>query len=664
MSHYIQQPQLQQGLPVPPNFVVPDAWINNPLHNPPNIQLAAPGPAAGIERNILGALLEYLQNQAQVSAVRCFTYNMMSRNGYVNNEFDELVNTVFVLTAALLDSGQFDRGGPAATFASERMVDFACVRFANEYPELRNMDPDLAANANQIYDVGSELGNLVNAYRSHLQQQQQQPQFGGGNIQFGGQSQRIPMGNPGNQLSQRIPMGNTNSRQAQVNPRNSSPGGPSSINTDIYNNKPRAPQQSVQQPIRNNSVRKNSLFTPKRAEQQRPAEPVQETQEQAPAPTPVHRPTPTPTQHPTGDTVHKKEKPSDEARWVICPEYCKVEYLKPSPDPEGLRVLLYEAQMLKPAYQIIGNVVKSTVTEREERMSAGYELHELAFTKDAKRRIGIWGKRPAVDEVYSRGDLLKATSEEELIDVVPYYQETMSGGALSDLTLVSIEAMRKAVEEDTAVMVISYEEKKTIQSNEDIRELLLAIKKCENISEVVVKVKDLLDDHEYMYTWLDLAFTKLTNKVLMEDYGLPIDIDSFVGDAPSLSGIVNEEITQGVVDAMRKRVVERIKVFLGTIGYIEGGEDTWGMCNITHNHRIIDIPIISQQLYLAGAESMGRLTKVTAPMIHKLIAGAVGDTPTDHYYWLRTRDGVILELVPAPGKNTDWIVVQRDKLGH
>jgi len=87
------------------------------------------------------------------------------------------------------------------------------------------------------------------------------------------------------------------------------------------------------------------------------------------------------------------------------------------------------------------------------------------------------------------------------------------------------------------------------------------------------------------------------------------------------------------------------------------------MCTLTHTHLILDLPMTVEQLELSGNEAIGRVTRTTAPVLHRLIEGAVGEN-ADHYYWLRTLDGTIVEAVPAPGGSSDWILAVRDHLGQ
>lgn len=629
----------QQTLPFPTDYVVNGAWINSPMNNPPQCPLKAPGAAEGIERNILGAMLEYLQSQSSVSPIRCFTYNSLSYREYSNQEFTDLLNTILILTAALLETGQFQRGSQAAEFAVARMVDYQYVRMAKQYPALQDLDPQMGAVAGEIEQIGSELGRLVTGYIQKMQQPQTQPA-----PQWGSQAQ-APMSQTGRFSGQREqnPWGNKASPP---------PATQTQINTDIFSSvKPRqAPNES--------SIRSTPPVTTSLLDLYSVSTPQAEPQPQE---TPARPTRPVVAEHPTGNTVHVQETPAEKPRWVVNSDSTPPLYMKPSPSPEGRQNLLYDRTSHKPAYCIEGNTIKASITEREEPMTAGYELHELTF-RNKNDGLFLSGTHKPIGEVYNRGRLLKAT-DEEVGEIIPYYQEKHSGGKLDDSALFSLAAMRKVIDEDDAVLVMLYTETRTIKTHDNLKVLLDDLREAEDLRHAVTALKSIDSTNAYLGQWLHNNLRDLTNQILAEDYGLEdITIDSFVGDVLDLDGIVDDEITQELVDALKARIQTRIGVLIGSVGYLEGNDDEWGVCTLTHHHRIVDVPMTVEQLELSGDQPIGRITRTTAPVLYRLIDGALGETP-DHCYWMRTLDGSILELIPAPGGSGHWIIAAREHLG-
>jgi len=641
MSWNTNQPP--QALPFPTDYVVQGSWINNPMGNPPQCPLPAPGAAEGIERNILGALLEYLQSQSNVSPVRCFTYNLLSYTEYNNQDFTALLNTVLILTGALLESGQFQRGSQAAEFAVARMVDYQYVQIAKKFTPLQDMDPELGNIAGQIEQIGGELGQMIKGYTQQLQQQQQQPQtqWGSGqrapssNDRFGGQRQ-APQYNPWGSKPQ----------QKQQ---------PQQINTDIFSSvKPR--QTPPEPPVRSSPPMTNTLLDLYGVTAPADTPPAPTQRGRAPAPV-----APKTTGHPTGNTVHVQETPNKEARWVVNSDKTKPVYMKPTASTKGRQNLLYDRTTHKPAYRIEGNLVQASITERETPMSAGYELHELTFRNKNDGLFATEIRKP-VGEVYNRDRLLKAT-DEEVGDLIPYYQESHSGGKLDDTALFSLAAMHDSIDEENAVLVLSYKESQTIMTNVNLKVELDTLRDTHDMASIRDRITAIKKINVYLGAWLMDSMTGMVNKILKEDYALDDTIDSFEEDASDFYQLVGGDVTQELVESLEDRIRTRLDVLIGNVGYLEGSKDEWGMCTLTHTHLILDLPMTVEQLELSGNEAIGRVTRTTAPVLHRLIEGAVGEN-ADHYYWLRTLDGTIVEAVPAPGGSSDWILAVRDHLGQ
>jgi len=637
--------------------------------DPPPCPLPAPGAAEGIERNILGELLEYLQSMAGASPIRTFAYNLLSRDGYDNKEFSELLNTVLILTAALLESGKFQRGSQAAEFAVARMVEYLCVKLAFQYPVLQDMEPEMAPAAAEIEAVGRELGELVKRYNESLQQAaawggsngvRQNPAGGWGS----GARSAPTVDRWGNSTASK----GSSTRWGASALEKTQPAD-AGVSLDIFKKDvPKSPKMSSDKPIRNEPMSGLSEFSALYT--------VTPPSEAPSRPVGRHGRAPRPTEHPTGDTVQMQSRTASEEpavaqepapevapgeQWVLNSDKTEPTYLKVTPTVDGRQNMLYERGHCKPAYRITDNKVEATVTERESYMSAGYELHELTFADKDRGMFAKADKKPK-EVIYNRDKLLKAEGE-EISNVLSYYQEKLSGGQIGDTTLLSLEAIRDVTGDDNAVVVLNYSEKKAVNTNANIKEYLDAVKAASTPKAVSDAVEKLKNDHPYWGSWLALKLQELTNTILSEDFALDLNITNFLEDFSVLSGVVTDDAGPEVTTAAVEYAVSQVSTFLGAVGYIEGTEDEWGICTMTHSHCIIDVPMSASQLELSGGESIGRLTKTTAPELFRIIEGAVGDDVM-HYYWLLTQDGTILELSPAPTGKGAWIVKPRDRIGH
>lgn len=666
MSAWNINPQHQpQQLPFPTDQVIPSTWFNSPRQNPPECPLAAPGAASGVERNILGELLEYVQSMAGTSPIRTFMYNMLSRQEYNNKEFTDLLNTVFILTAALLESNRFQNGSQAAEFAVARMVEYQCVMMAMQYPILQDMEPQMAGAAQEIHEVGTQLGQLIKSYKEEMARQQSYTPPGGGGGGWGMQPNAVKTDRWGNAS---VNQQSATPPQWGGNTRRTTPPMSEGISTDIFkkDTPPRGgdvPQQPVRSDTMTSSSALASLYgvTPPSDTSGEPSRPM------------GHRGAPTPvrTEHPTGNTVHMQPKEpvaaepavkeEDDVRWVINSDKTVPVYMTPSPSPDGRQNLVYERGHCKPAYRITNNHIDTTVTERDSYMSAGYGLHELTF-KNKDGGLFIKGEVTPKEVLYNREKLLKSEGE-EIGKTLSYYQEEMSGGHINETTLLTLGAVREACEEKGAIVVLSYTEKNVVNTNTNIKEYLDAIKAEKDPSKLSGLVDDLVVAHPYWGNWLKERLTALVTTTFQEDYGQDITMGDFCEDFSLMDKLIDDELTEEVINAVRERVLSRIEVMIGTVGYLEGSDTEWGMCTMTHTHCIIDVPMTAEQLELSGDSPIGRLTKTTAPELYRIIEGGINESP-DHYYWLVTKDGSVLELRPAPGGSNDWLIAKRDRIGH
>lgn len=643
--------------------VIQDYWIHNPMQNPPPCPVQALGAAEGCERNVLGMLFAYLQDNASRSPIRCFTYNYLAQNQFDNEEFISLLNTVLLLAGAVLEADpNIQRISQSSEIAIPAMVDSVYIRMAEKFPELQDMDTAMQHEVPRIKQMFQQMGELATRYKQSLQQPQGgwgmsqggwPPSNGGGggwgrsstpsqSSRFGGNTQPAAP-----QWNQRSPQSRNVNVEAASLYQHSAPR-PAATNSNVRSKKP----------MQSNSLL--DLYT----SQDTPPPPRE------PEPAPAAKPSPAPkmTDHPTGNTVHFQQgsvavsTDKGAEQWVICEDDETPPAITPTISSEDHPFLLYERTTMKPAYCFKDGKTLMTVTERDTPMSAGYELHELAF----KRRNPLLdpGDVKPMTEAFERDKLLKAETKEAIEEAIPYYQEELAGGKLCDLTLSALDALKPLIEEPNAVLVVVYEEKIAIHTDQDLKEILEPIRDASSFDSLVGSVAHLQSQRPRLAQWVNAELTKLFNQVLREDFGTLASIDDLVDDGPNIDDLVSGDFTEAMLSKVEERFLVRVRNVFGTIGYIAGGDGEMGISTLRRVHRIIDVPVTLEGLELSGGRSnSGRITRTSAPLTHRLIEGALGES-ADHFYWLRTADGAILEMTPAVTGKNDYLLVQRDRIGH
>ena len=185
--------QAPAGLPV--SATVPnDAMFIQGL--PQNVPFAPPVNASPQMQQLVpvatGFFLMELQNNAPKNASRTFLFNVLSQNGYQNNEFLEALQSVVDYAEFLIATQNMPAEQAVPQAAAELASIMACIQ-VRKFPQLEQMLPQGGMQSvEQWLNHFNKIANALEQYKRQAQQQpqwprQQQGGFPGNQAQFGQQ---------------------------------------------------------------------------------------------------------------------------------------------------------------------------------------------------------------------------------------------------------------------------------------------------------------------------------------------------------------------------------------------------------------------------------------------------------------------------------------------
>lgn len=696
------------GLPFPVDQIIGGAWMNNPSQQPPQCPIEGPPPVQGMERNVLGLLIEYLQANAQRSPVMCFGYNALSANGYNNEDFMELLRSTMMLTGALMESGKYQRGSMAAEFAVERMALYKYVKLAERLPHLQDMDPGFGNQVREILQVGQELGQMISAYQNHLRQQQSGPQ--NWNRQFGGGGgQQDTWGNHGGGMSQtptntasrfgNAPQGAQRSSWGQSAPQSGGnpfeiggnapqPPQDTQINTDIFGAAPKS-HTSPSKPKGNTAMQSSGfLDIPQQAPEPTPN--VTETPVETSKPL---QDTPKPNGHPTGNSTHLTQATviadsGDGFEWHI---HNHGTGKPPAPTwlmdhPHDLLTDIESVDRFTKVCKEDGSRIISPVNKVKE-MTAGYELHELAL-RSRPAHLDV-GPKTSINHAVNKDNIV--IPENEKLPEDTYTSETLSlsGGALTDVAMLSVDQFRQTLEDEDTLVVVDYQEKQYFRTQKGAQSVLESVLHENHLGHVVKAIVDLSQQYPELYHWLSRELTDMVHDVLDRDYNISTRIDSVIEDHESLIDLLAKKYSVTYSRRIEERIVQTYRQRIGEVTYLTPNQaisdltsmatgilsedydlniqtddlddGDMGLVSLTRHHKIVSVPRTLDRLALSGSTDRGYLTTKSAPTVHAIL-----QTTLDGWQgpaWLRTLDGETVQVRRSVISPNDWVLIQVDRIG-
>jgi len=152
--------------------------LNFDINNPPFVLQAQ---TLGVVNNFLapisGLTIMKIQENAQRNALRCFMFNEMSVNNYHNQQFANLLGSIYDFVGYLVyTDSRFgpNNVGPAAEMGIPFMLEVYCGILAERYPQFQQMiDPN---TMNQLRGIMQQYRQAAQVIQQMKQQQMQQGQ--------------------------------------------------------------------------------------------------------------------------------------------------------------------------------------------------------------------------------------------------------------------------------------------------------------------------------------------------------------------------------------------------------------------------------------------------------------------------------------------------------
>lgn len=654
-------------LPYPTDMCNSNNRVDNPMDYPPQTPIKGPPAVQGMERNILGVVIDYIQSMVGKSGLRNFAYNALSENGYRNESFVPIFEVILYATAAMIERGDYPRGQQAARVASQIMVDFALIGMAEKFPVLQELDPELGQKQYQIKDAANSIRVMAGEYKRHVEAQYQSNHQYHQNDPWSQQStdyHQPPVGSPwggaGNPTDARFPDQTPHVSGADI----------------MFGGSP-APNNNSQ-PYTESNMSNEDFDNPLLA-----AAFSNQAQESAPQESAASRET-TAAQAWGSDTT---EVP-DEGRTVVNRSDCAATedgkggvwlvpkegaYLERDWSMSQPHPLLFDVDTYRLAYHqrtVDGKpVIMEVVTERSEKMGAGYHLHELAYTnKDAFLDTVEEQPTRSINDVYERPKLLKDDiSYEQLVSHFNIHRIAIDDGKIDPLVFMTMErARRDQNKPHDTVVVMDYREKFHFVWDIEIKAVIEDLCQAGDLLTLHTKLTDDKSDIPApLLTILERIITTQVNRVLNMDFNLvpAITVESFVGDAEELVDYLGKTYSARFSQSIQQRVMRWLNDSLRKIEVRapdEEGDNPEVI--ITRLHQIVDIPLTTEALRIGGSEKgRGAIAMDTHPVLYHLITTAINQT--DCFMWLRTFDGTLMEVRPSPLLSGQWIINEVERIG-
>lgn len=661
-------------LPVPYDEIIRDFWISDPRRSPPDTPIEVPGACEGRERNVLGVLLDFMQLNAERSALGCYTYNLFANDEFASDDFATILETCLWATGALFEAGFANDLETASEDAVKIFYEYVMLKVGAATQEIQEVDDSgIDLEAEDIRRSYNELKSLVAEYQNMFRANnrvnnrmagrgrqtggwggsRQGSRFGreeeddgrsffqGGGGRFGGARNAPQTSSRRREMPKKDMFGGRSDHRGNAGPEPTTKGtGMSSI-----------------QRVRNRAQGA-----------QEPEEQVEVTRKED---NPIRRGWNTWKGNDDDEATVLREarkiSGEDGSDWIVTKPGM---YLKRTWSPKMPHALVYDVDYETLVYHVVeektGREIVETCTERDGLgMGAGYDKHELIF-EDRKNTLASLKERQktSINEVYHRETILAAADDEE-VDVFDIRRFNLCNASLDQGIAVTCETFRSDCGNDDAVVVANVKEEHFFVAGDDVKEVFQTLVSHTDLISLQGFLKETKDKiSQQLMIAIDNTLVKAVNRVLEFDYNLQFgeSIDSFVDDASDMMDGLGSDYSLTFARGVEKTILKRVKAEFADCKTSVSKEDTDGVgvrVDLIRHHTVIDIPLCTSALRLGGSEKgRGYISPDSALVFHRLLTTVLGQT--EDYIWVHTADNNCFEVRRSPLAPSQWIIDQVD----